>query len=542
MANTSLFRALQRSMRMARLSLRSGLSAEEILQRWGEAAPDRSRRAFLRSAAFVAAGAAAACVPILPRREGPGEAEVVVIGAGIAGLTAAYRLRRAGVRVRVFEAQERIGGRMLSLRNHFADGQVAELGAELIDTGHSHMRALAAELGLVLDDFEKDEPQLARSLWYFDGRRRSDREVVEAFTPIAAAIERDLATLGDGDISYRETQNAEALDRLSISEWFDRHGISGWIRKLLSVAYTTEMGLEPERQSALNLLTFISPEPDPFRIFGDSDERFHVRGGNDLVTSGLGRTLEGVIETGSVLEALAQSADGSYRLSLRRGSSSQEVRASHVILTLPVTLLRQLRLDLELPPIKRKAIAGLAYGTNAKLMIGFAQRTWRGAAASDGSTFSDLPFQTTWETSRAQAGSAGILTNFVGGQHGLDVGRGSAAEQAAQAVAGLERLYPGIAAQRAGMKEARFHWPGNPWVQGSYLCARPGDWTALGGAIAEPVGRLRFAGEHCSVDNQGFMEGGCETGERVAAELLSELGVRPLALRGRRGVLGLASG
>lgn len=542
MGNSPLFRRLNWAMRLAQVASHTGWSADEVLQHWRAGSMDRGRRAFLRTSAFAAAGAVAACAPTMPRRGGPGEAEVVVVGAGIAGLTAAYRLHQAGVRVRVFEAQNRIGGRMLSIRNHFADGQIAELGAELIDTGHQHMRALAAELGLVLDDFEADEPQLARAVWYFDGKRRSDREVIEAFTPIAAVIERDLGTLGDGDISYREPQNAEALDRLSIDQWFDRNGVSGWIRKLLAVAYTTEMGLEPDQQSALNLLTFIDSVPDPFRIFGESDERFHVRGGNDLVISGLGQRLDGLIETGAVLESLTQSADGSYRLSLRRDAASVEVRASHVILALPVTLLRQLKLDLELPAIKRRAIAELAYGTNAKLMIGFAQRTWRSAANSDGSSFSDLPFQTSWEASRAQPGAAGVLTNFVGGRHGVEIGQGTAAEQAALAVAGLDRLFPGLAAQRAGMTQARFHWPTNPWVQGSYVCPRPGDWTALGGAIAEPVGRLCFAGEHCSVDNQGFMEGGCESGEQTARALLDELGIRSLAHGGRRALLGLRSG
>jgi monoamine oxidase len=540
MANSPLFQRLQRAMHLARVAARTGMPAEDVLQRWQFSSVDRARRAFLRSSALAAAGVAAACAPTLPRREDPGDAEVAVVGAGIAGLTAAYRLHQAGVRVRVFEAQNRIGGRILSIRNHFADGQVAELGAELIDTGHRHMRMLAAELGLELDDFEHDEPQLARAVWYFDGRLRSDREVVEAFTPIAAAIERDLATLGDGDISYREPQNAEALDRMSIDQWFDRNGVSGWIRKLLSVAYTTEMGLETDQQSALNLLTFIDPAPDPFKIFGESDERFHVRGGNDLVISGLGKRIEGLIETGSVLESLTQLADGSYRLSLRRGSASQDIKASHVILALPVSLLRKVELDLELPAIKRRAIAELAYGTNAKLMIGFAQRTWRSAAHSDGSSFADLPFQSSWEASRAQAGSAGILTNFVGGRHGLEIGQGTPAAQAALAVDGLDKVFPGLAAQRTGMTEARFHWPSNPWVQGSYVCPRPGDWTGLGGAIAEPVGRLRFAGEHCSVDNQGFMEGGCESGEQTANALLEELGVRSIAAEGRRGVLGLA--
>ena len=537
MANTPLFQRLQRSMRFASLSDHVGWSAEESTQRWQAAAPDRTRRALLRGAAIAAAGAMAGCAPWARQPEGIG-AEIVIVGAGMAGLICAYRLHQAGLRVRVIEAQTRVGGRVLSLRNHFAEDQVAELGAELIDTGHTHMRELAAELGFVLDDFNQYRPELARTVYWFDGARRSEREVVEAFMPVAAMIKRDLAVLGDAEYSYRDPGNARALDQLSIDDWFDRNGVSGWVRKLLSVAYTTEMGLECSEQSALNFLTFIDPEPDPFHIFGDSDERFHTRGGNDQLVHELARRLGDRIETGSVLEALSQKANGGYLLSVRRDGASREIAASHVILALPFTMLRKVKLDLELPPVKRKAIAELAYGTNAKLMVGFAQRVWAGTAASDGSTFTDLPFQTTWETSRQQAGPSGILTNFVGGRHGLEIGQGSATEQAGLAVKDLEKLFPGITAQRAGMKEARMHWPTNPWVEGSYFCARPGDWTTLGGAIAEPVGRLRFCGEHCSDENSGFMEGACETGQQQARELLDELGIGMSAMP-RRELLGL---
>jgi monoamine oxidase len=119
-----------------------------------------------------------------------------------------------------------------------------------------------------------------------------------------------------------------------------------------------------------------------------------------------------------------------------------------------------------------------------------------------------------------------VLATFVGGARGVELGRGTVEERAAECVQHLERVYPGIAAARAGMSQVRFHWPSNPWVHGSYVCLRPGDWTKFGGVFETPVGRLRFAGEHCSRYAQGFMEGGCETGERVARELMAELGVR----------------
>jgi monoamine oxidase len=125
-----------------------------------------------------------------------------------------------------------------------------------------------------------------------------------------------------------------------------------------------------------------------------------------------------------------------------------------------------------------------------------------------------------------QPGASGILTNFTGGRHGLELGEGSAAEQAARLTQQLEYIFPGAAAARRGMREVRFHWPSHPWTKGSYASYRTGQWTSIAGAEGEPVGRLYFAGEHCSRAAQGFMEGACETGERAAQEILAGLGAR----------------
>jgi len=533
MPRTPLFRALRRSMRLAQGARAAGHSPEEALQRWREAAV--SRRAFLKASAAAAAGAALeGCAARATRTAGTVGGrpdEVVVIGAGIAGLTTAYRLDQARIPVRVFEAQNRTGGRMLSLRDHFADGQVVELGGELIDTGHERLRALCAELGIALDDLALVDEAVGHDVWHFGGQRRTESEVVEAFVPIAARIEADLATLRGDDITYREPNGAEALDRLSIEAWLDRAGVSGWVRSMLKVAYTAEYGLEIGRQSALNLLKMIDAKADSFRIYGESDERYHVHGGNDRVVAELARRLSDRIETNTVLEAVGRRADGLLRLTLRRGGATRVVDAAHVVLALPFTLLRDVRLDLELPPAKRKAIAELGYGTNAKLMVGFADRVWRNAHRSNGSVTTDLPFQSTWETSRAQAGAAGILTNFTGGDHGVALGQGSARDQADAFVRDVETIFPGAAAARAGMTEVRFHWPSHPWTRGSYASYLVGQWTTIAGAEAEAVGPLRFAGEHCSLAAQGFMEGGCETGEAAAQALLDEMGVKKAALR-----------
>ncbi|HEY2345177.1 MAG TPA: FAD-dependent oxidoreductase [Xanthomonadaceae bacterium] len=523
MARTPLFDALQRAARIAHLARRSALPIDETIERAREARLQASRRRFLRDACGAAAtlalvGPAGRLMAAPVPAPADGE-EVVIVGAGIAGLTAAWRLRQAGVRVRMIEANRRIGGRMQSLRNFFPDDQVAELGGELIDTGHVRIRALAAELGLQLDDLRGGDPLAEADTWWAQGRRHSEAELIHAFIPVAAAIAHDLKAIGEGDITYATPLGAKALDALTITQWFDRHDVKGWLRSLLDVAYTTEMGLACDRQSALNLLTFIGTRPDRFRVFGESDERYHVRGGNDQIPRGLAARLEDAIETDTALEALGREDSGRYVLSLRRGAASRELRARTVLLALPFTTLRDVRIEVPLPPDKQRAIRELKYGTNAKLMVGFERRVWREHKAN-GSTYADLPFQTTWDTSRKQGGTHGVLTNFVGGQHGVDIGQDTPKAQADKVARQLDALFPGIAGARKESGEVRMHWPTQPWTRGSYACFGPGDWTTIRGAIGETVEQLYFAGEHCAFDTQGFMEGGCESGEKAAAAIL----------------------
>jgi monoamine oxidase len=519
MARTPLFALLQRAARIARNAMHADMPLDEFHDRGRALRIDATRRRLLQGTA--ASVVLTACAPAT--RLAGGTPEVAIVGAGIAGLTAAWRLRQAGVPVRVFEAQSRVGGRMLSLRDHFPNGQVIELGGELIDTAHVRIRALASELGIDLDDLLAGDTDA--DTWWFGGRRIGERELVEAFVPVAQAIERDVATLGDGALDYTDANPAfRALDAISIAQWLDRNGVSGWLRDLIDVAYTTEMGLHIEEQSALNLLTFIGTDDgDAFKVFGESDERFHVRGGNDLIPRTLAERMPDTVESGHVLEAIRMEGDG-VRLTFRRDGATVDIRAAQVILAIPFTLLRQVQIDVELPQRKRDAITRLAYGTNAKLMIGYDKRVWRTHGAN-GASMADLRYQTTWDTSRKQPGEAGTLTNFTGGRHGVELGQGTPRAQADAATAELDRVFPGLAAARTQPREARFHWPSHPWSLGSYACLRPDDWSTLRGVMAEPVGPLFFAGEHCAADTQGFMEGGCESGEVAAEAVLETRGI-----------------
>jgi monoamine oxidase len=157
-------------------------------------------------------------------------------------------------------------------------------------------------------------------------------------------------------------------------------------------------------------------------------------------------------------------------------------------------------------------------------MYGLLERPWR-ARGYSGTAYSDAPFQLCWDNSRAQGAVVGGVTLYSGGRPGLTVGQGELDAQTARLFPGLERVFPGIGAARSE-KGARWHWPTYPFTKASYACYKPGQWTTIRGAEAAPVGNLLFAGEHCSLDYQGFMNGGAETGRLAADAVLRRAGVR----------------
>ena len=522
MGRTPVFAALRRVAQLAMFCEEKKISTAEGLERVAEA--QWSRRRFLSATARAVAGGVLG--PLLVRRpvSGATAPRIVIIGAGCAGLTCAYRLQQRGIQAQVLEAGKRVGGRMFSLREAFPDGQVVELGGEMIDTGHRSLRRLAGELGLTLLDLRKGEERL-REVFYFDNRQVPLRDVVESFRPLAKRIRKDVATLkGEGPVTYRSSRRAQVFDRMSIAEWCEKREVAGALRAVLEHAYAGEFGLEADQQSALNLLLMIGTTPGAFALFGESDERFHIAEGSDSVPKKLAERLSRPVELETRLEAVRRRQNGTYALTVNHGGTAKEVSADKVVLTLPFTLLRQVDLrGVELPAVKRLAIETLGYGTNAKLMTGFTSRVWH-EAESNGSTLSDLPYHISWDTSRGQKGAHGVLTNFAGGRRGLEMGEGTPEGRAATFVSSLDAILPGAAA--AHTKQAvRFHWPSSPLSLGSYACYKPGQYTTIAGAEGEVVGGLHFAGEHTSLDSQGFMNGASESGERVAQEIVRSLGV-----------------
>lgn len=454
---------------------------------------------------------------------------VAIIGAGMAGLHCALRLQEAGVEVRVYEANDRVGGRMFTGRDRFLDGQVCELGGELIDSNHATLWALAAELGVEMDDRAAFLPAGAEAeTWWVGGEAVPTATITAEFVELAPTILAQVAQGEEDEDFFNE------IDQLSLADWLDTYAPAArWpaLHAVLRSAYRGEFGLEPEEQSAWNLLYLIgADDPDPFRIFGESDERYHAHAGNDRFPLALAERLdERVVRLNQALVAATQTRTG-FALRLRDPDGAETTEESeHIVFALPFSVLRTLDLSgLALSDEKRAIIQDIGYGTNAKVMIGFGSRPWATLHGATGSLSADLPVQQTWDTSVGQSGDSGILTNFLGGEQGLACAAPSPEAWAAEvALPDLEPIWPGITAAHTGVA-VRMHWPTAPWAKGSYTCYRPGQW-ATWGREGLREGDVHFCGEHTSLDFQGWMEGAAETGGLVALELIEQLGLRPTA-------------
>jgi monoamine oxidase len=318
---------------------------------------------------------------------------------------------------------------------------------------------------------------------------------------------------------------------MSLAAYLDRIGASGFIRSLLEVAYVTEYGLDPDQQSALNLVFLIGTDIDEgFRIFGDSDERYRIAGGSEAPARALTTALDGQIHTGHALEAIRPNGAG-YRLTFAAGAGARDVDADAVVLAIPFTTLRRVSIGVPLPEWKRRAIDELGYGMNSKLFAGMRGRPWREAGFS-AEAFTDGDVQLCWDPTESQQSAAACLTIYSGGAAGVAAGAGTPEERVAGVLPALDALFPGTAAAYTGTA-ARFHWPTHPWTLASYACYRPGQWTTIAGAEIKPVGRLFFAGEHASYDFQGYMNGAVETDRRAAASVLDAVGRPAFGIRRR---------
>ncbi|HEX4718950.1 MAG TPA: NAD(P)/FAD-dependent oxidoreductase [Thermoleophilaceae bacterium] len=481
-----------------------------------------TRRDALKRAGFAAGGmVAASATRWAPLANAAPAPRIAVVGGGLAGLTATYRLKQAGYVAQLYEARtDRLGGRCWS-DTFPGSNLIYEHGGELIDQGHVDIRQLVQELGLNLVNLVASETNGTETFHLFDGQFYSFTDATNDLKQIWQQIHNDISAASYPTLWDSNTRRGRELDAMSITDWINAYvpgGMGSKLGQLLDVAYNIEYGAECTQQSSLNMLYLLGyAGPGQMRIFGKSDEKYHVVGGNDQIPERLAANLSGQINVGYELTGVARNSDGTWTLSFNNGRT---VKADRVVIAIPFSILRSVNLKkAQFEPRKLQAINELGMGTNAKMHVGFKKRFWRDLGCT-GETYSDTGYQNTWEVSRGQSGATGLLVDYTGGNIGASFGSGTPTSRAQQFLAQIEPLLPGATANWNGNATLDF-WSGYQWTKGSYSYWKVGQYTSFAGIERTEQNGCHFAGEHTSIDFQGYLQGGVETGERAAAEIIA---------------------
>ena len=484
------------------------------------------RRAVLRGAAGFGATAAVGIPSIAAQAA---TASIAVVGAGLAGLTAAYRLKQAGFSPVVFEGNTRLGGRCFTARNAFRAGQIVERGGEFIDTDHYPIRQLVKDLGLTLYDVLKAQPAGAIPVYRFNGERYTLADATRDFGPLYRDLQGQSAAIGGG-VNYKfSTAAAKRFDAMTARQWIETYvagGLSSKLGQLIDNAFSEENAADTDQQSALNIiLTLADDARDDFNLYyTDSDQRFRVQGGNDQITTLLGAALGAAVQTGTALTAIRTRGDGRVRLSLARDGAVSDAVFDRVILALPFAVMRA-GVDYSgagFSAIKAQSIQQLGMGSSVKFQLQFENRLWNSLGCNGEIRRVDRAFQTTWDATRGQTGQQGVLNFWSGGtQAGFD---GSVRDRQALAricLGGAEDILPGLGRLWNGLSTLDV-WSRNPWSLGSYSYLPTGYWTSLLGVEGLPEGNVFFAGEH-TWSSAGYLNAGVASGDRAAHQVAASL-------------------
>jgi monoamine oxidase len=503
-----------------------------------------TRRDVLKAGGAALAGAAlAGPIPVFAG-SGP---RIAIVGGGIAGLNAALTLSDAGIPSTVYEASDHVGGRMHSDTISWLNGQTSEHCGELIDTKHKTIFALANRFNIPRVDLTAAEPiQSTETYRFFDAYYTKEQANID-FKPVYNNIKADLVEAPFPTLYNSFTSAGFALDHLSLFDWIETRvpgGHTSNMGQLLDVAYNIEFGNVTTEQSSLNLIYLLGfqPVPGEFRVFGTSDERYHLVGGNERLPKAIAAALPGgSVQLNTAATGIVLNTDGTYALTLKRSGGTSTIVADRVIMAIPFSVLRTLLGSdaayraAGFTSLKQTAIQQLGYGKNCKLHLQFDARLWNQAGPwgiSTGTTYADTGYQNTWDVTRGQDGPTGILVDYTGG--GVPLASFSGNPNDPQVVAGfartflkqLEPVFPGITKLWNG--KATLDVPlTNPFLLGSYSYWKVGQYTGFSGyeKARQPdplTGKCHFAGEHCSINFQGFMEGGAEEGARAANEILAD--------------------
>lgn len=440
--------------------------------------------------------------------------DVVVVGAGLAGLAAALTLAEQGRDVLVLEADDRVGGRVRTVRAPFADGLYAEAGGEFVDGGHLTLQVLLRRFGLTVLPIPPGE-----RLFLFGGTVYRGETLADLGGEAArdeARLERETARLAARvPDPGRPWACDPELDERSVGAWLDELQLGPIARAFQQVWRTVDYGAAPEH---LSLLQYARDEqlwqraPDP----AQSLPAGRVRGGIEQLPAAMAAELGERVRLGAAVRAVAQRAGG-VEVAYERAGAPARLAARFAVLAVPPAALRRIRLDPPLDPARARALDELGRGRVVKVMLQVRRRFWAERGLT-GRAFTDGLVQATYETTAGQPGERAVLTVYVADRAADALATLPDDERLAVCLATLEQLYPGCS--REVEQAVTAAWDAATPAGGAYSHFRPGQLTRFGSSLAAPLGRVHLAGEHTD-PWQATMNGALASGIRAAEEILA---------------------
>jgi monoamine oxidase len=429
---------------------------------------------------------------------------VIVAGAGLAGLSAARELEARGAAVTVVEARARVGGRVWTLRDTFANRQHAEAGADLIEGEQAHVLGLAKALGL-------QPVRILRDSFGFYGPDGRGTRRVHTGPSTFATIGRCLGpVVKDFKLAEQRWDSpvAAAIGRRSVMQWLDEidapSRLKAGVRGLRGFFLA-----DPEDLSLLPVVEQFAESGSPGR-----DRLYRIKGGNDRLATGVVQRLRGALLLNTMVRRVVQHADRVTVTIEALGQPHTEISAEYLVCALPASTARGVLFEPALPEPQHDAIAHLRYGCATRLLLQFDRRFWRKRGRPN-AFGTDLDTGAVWDGNEQQKGPQGILSFLAGGH-------ASAALQQILKAAGERAVVDRIGwlgRPSRLLASQTVVWDHDPLARGGYAYFHPGFNPLWRGWLARAAGRVVFCGEHTSIKFQGYMNGAIETGLRAAAEI-----------------------
>jgi len=458
-----------------------------------------NRRSFLKGLGGVAAVAALAPNVFTQNRQ----KRCIVIGAGLAGLAAAYKLKNAGWQVTVLEARDRIGGRVFSHKDQ-QSGLVCELGAEWVGESHERIKALCKDFNIPLQKHQFEDFLLRDGRVYRPGEWSFSPQAKQAFDKMIAGYEK------------LTVAQKTRLDRTDWWNHLEKIGFTSDDLRLRDLMDSTDFGESIRHVSAFAALAEYA-ESSP-----KNEMDYKMTGGNSRLAQALAlRVGRENIELSSRVDQVTQKS-GAVELRVSYVSTNgglaplvaRRYFTDAVICTVPIQSLLKIKFDPPLPVAQQAAAEQLVYSRICKNSVVYSDRFWK---EENFSMVSDTTSHFYFHSTQSQPGKEGILTAYAVGEK-ADVLSSQSDERRMRIVATDISPLDDDAPKKA-RRIISYAWQRDPFTDGAYALYKPGQWFGIRPILQRPHGKVLFAGEHVA-DWQGFMEGAIETGEAAAESLI----------------------